>query len=114
MTILQWILISLSQLALVAGQIFLKHGMSHADGKPRKTPIPMPLVAGVFMLTCWFFLWLMLLQKLDLSFIYPFEGMSPVLLVLAAQIFLKERLDSKAWIGVLLIAAGTAFVGASA
>jgi len=97
-----------AQLALVAGQVFLKHGMSGL-GRRRGWNI----TAGIGALTVWFFLWLGLLQKLPLSFVYPFEGISPVLLVLAAWLILKEKLSWQMWVGVGLIAAGTMMVGMS-
>ena len=67
-------------------------------------------IRGIGLLTVWFLLWMGLLQKLDLSFLYPFQGISPVLLVLAAVVFLKERADWRTWLGVALITAGTVLV----
>ena len=54
-----------------------------------------------------------LLRTHDLSLIYPFEGLSPLLLVLAARFFLQETLTWKTWAGVALIALGTVLVGMS-
>ena len=53
------------------------------------------------------------MQKWDLSYIYPFEGISPMLLVLAAWIILKEQMTWRSWIGVGVISAGVALVGMS-
>jgi len=108
------VLILLAQGALVAGQVFLKHGMnltrSPVGGAARIVGI---LLAGIGLLTLWFLLWMGLLQKLDLSYVYPFEGLSPVLLVLAACAILKESLGWKSWTGVGLITLGTIVVGLS-
>jgi len=46
-------------------------------------------------------------------FLYPFQGISPVLLVVAAMVFLKERADWRTWTGVGLITAGTVLVAFS-
>ena len=114
MTIRQLFLVLLSQISLVIGQLLLKHGMNFTT--KGATPLGRVIgyiVAGVSMLTLWFFLWMGLLQQLDLSLVYPFEGMSPVLLVVAAAITLKEPQSVGSWIGIGLIAFGTVLVGAS-
>jgi uncharacterized membrane protein len=108
------ILIILAQIALVAGQIFLKHGMNFTKKEiiPYR-PVVINIFAGITLFTIWFLLWMGLMQKMDLSHLYPFEGISPVLLVIAACIILKERLDLRSWAGVVLIALGTLLVGIS-
>jgi len=114
MTAMSLALILTAQVALVAGQVFLKHAMA-ATTRPTapRGGMARNLVAGVGMLTAWFLLWMGLLQKLDLSFVYPFEGISPLLLVIAAWIILKEKLTLRTWLGVILIGVGTALVGMS-
>jgi drug/metabolite transporter (DMT)-like permease len=108
------LLIILAQIALVSGQIFLKHGMNFTQTENmRYSPIIRNISAGILALTIWFLLWMGLMQKLDLSYLYPFEGMSPVLLVIATCIILKEKLDLRSWAGVCLIALGTFIVGTS-
>jgi uncharacterized membrane protein len=64
-------------------------------------------------MTLWFFLWLGLLEKLELSHIFPFEGLNPPILVLAAAVFFKERLSPSAWLGMALITAGIVLVTGS-
>ncbi len=114
MTLSLLIIVLLAQVALVTGQIFLKHGMSQTTAPARRPwRIADHIAAGIAMLTAWFLLWMGLLQKLDISFVYPFEGISPVLLVLAAGLVLRERMGWKMWTGVALIAVGTALVGLS-
>jgi len=107
-------LILLSQLAQVAGQVLLKHGMSQVGKTPRRAgPLLWGLGGGIALLTAWFGLWMGLMQKLDLSLLYPFTGLSPVLMVLAAGVFLRERADWRTWLGVALITAGTVLVAFS-
>jgi drug/metabolite transporter (DMT)-like permease len=110
-TLLALVLVLVSQVALVTGQILLKHGMNHFGKKPRQLGrVVWGLGGGIAMMTVWFLLWMGLLQKMDLSFLCPFQGITPVLLVLAAGIFLKERADRRTWMGVGLITAGTFLV----
>jgi undecaprenyl phosphate-alpha-L-ara4N flippase subunit ArnE len=88
--------------------------MSSAGKTPqRRGPILWGLGGGIALLTVWFGLWMGLMQKLDLSLLYPFMGLSPVLMVLAAVVFLRERADWRTWLGVALITAGTVLVAFS-
>ena len=104
MTALAVLLASVSQLFLVAGQLLLKRGM-------RVTPVRIGSIAGgIALLSTWFFLWLGLLANWDLSRLFPFEGLNPVLVVIGASLFLKERVPLLGWIGILLISAGVAIV----
>lgn len=103
-----------SQVCLVTGQLLTKHAMNAVN----LSPVPWAKVSGRFALgimalTLWFFLWVGLLQKKDLSYIYPFEGISPVLIVAGATAFLKEKPRPRAWLGIGLIAAGIMLVSAS-
>ena len=103
-----------SQLCLVIGQLLLKHAMTHTN----LTPIPwrrvVPLFSlGISILTGWFFLWGGLLQRKDLSYVYPFEGMGPALMLIGAWLFLKEKLTLQCCIGIGLISLGIAIVSAS-
>lgn len=68
------------------------------------------LAPGIACMTAWFFLWLGLLQRLELSHIFPFEGLNPALMVLAAWFFLNERMSARAWLGIALITVGIALV----
>ena len=95
------------EIALVGGQLLLKRAMSATP--PRLTT----LGAGIACLTAWFFLWLALLARWDLSRLFPFEGLNPALVVLGAALFLKERVPPMTWAGIALISAGVAIVTAS-
>jgi len=105
MTLVQLGLILLAQVSQVAGQVLLKQGMTRTAGRLSR------VAAGTAMLAFWFLAWLKLLQGLDLSYLYPFEGLSLVLLVLASILFLGERLQGSTWMGLALIAAGMVLVG---
>ena len=107
-------LLVLSQLVLVASQIFLKNATNLAARVPR----PWPGVIAHFALflaamTLWFLMWLGFLQTMPLSKVLPWEGLSPVLLVLGAALFLREKIRPAAWLGMLLISAGVVLVSVS-
>jgi uncharacterized membrane protein len=93
------------QVLIVVGQIELKRGVS---GK--KLP---PFVLGIFCMAVWFFLWLGLMGKWDLSRLYPFEGLNPALMAIGAWLVLKEKLPLSAWAGLALVCVGVAVVAGS-
>src|SRR3569623_1501722 len=103
----------LCQFCLVVGQLFLKRGMApatpSASGRGLVSGLP-SLAAGIGLLSAWFFLWLGLLQRWELSQLFPFEGLNPALIVLGAWLFLRERVPLYAWVGIALISAGVALV----
>jgi drug/metabolite transporter (DMT)-like permease len=103
-----------SQVLLVASQLFLKHALNLSDRAPRPWP-RVVLNFGLFiaLMTLWFLLWLGFLQTMPLSQVLPWEGLSPVLLVLGAAIFLREKITRAAWIGMALISAGVVLVSLS-
>ena len=109
MTLLAIILCVAAQLFFVSGQMFFKHAMNEAQPKPLAGKARLLLV-GVASQTIWFFLWLGLLQKWELSRIFPFEGLNPLLLVLCAWLILKETLTVESWVGIALITAGLTLV----
>jgi len=97
----------LCQLFLIAGQLLLKRAMSSA-------PIRYPLLAGgIGLLSAWFFTWLGLLSKWDLSRLFPFEGLNPVMIVIGAAVFLKEKIPLSGWIAMAFISAGVVLVSMS-
>jgi drug/metabolite transporter (DMT)-like permease len=108
-TLLVFCLILFSGTCSVTGQIFFKHAMSgHVrSGKPRRS---LNLAAGVLAMTVGFFTWLTLLQRFNLSYLYPFEGLDNVILAFGAWLFLQERMTSELWLGMILICFGTMLI----
>jgi uncharacterized membrane protein len=103
-----------SQVVLVASQLFLKHAMNLADHQPpRWAGVILHFIIFIALMTFWFLLWLGFLQTMPLSQVLPWEGLSPVLLVLGAAIFLREKISRAAWLGVGLISAGVVLVSLS-
>ncbi len=114
MSLLAWVLIVISQIALVAGQIYLKRAMSRRErpGGASRGWIGL-LVAGIAAMTVWFLLWLGVMPHVELSKQMPMEGISPILIVLGAALFLRERLNARGWAGVILTCVGVLLVSAS-
>ncbi len=68
---------------------------------------------GIALMTLSFFLTLGLLQRFDLSYLYPFQGLSVIIISLMAAVMLKEKLTLQLTIGALLISAGIVLVSLS-
>jgi drug/metabolite transporter (DMT)-like permease len=114
MSLLAWLIIILSQLALVAAQIVMKRAMSRREQGGEKARGWIGLLAiGIATMTLWFLLWIGLMHKIELSKLMPLEGISPLLIVLGAAVFLHERLNWRGWAGVGLTCLGVLLVSAS-
>ena len=102
------------QLLVVTGQLLLKRAMNATvgDGASWSTGVRRLAVALTFM-TAWFFLWLGLLQRWEISRLFPFEGLNPAIIALAAGLLLKERLPLASWVGIGLISVGLVLVAGS-
>jgi len=94
------------QFFLVAGQIFFKRAMRETPAPRSKSAAYNQLALGILAMSVWFFIWIGLLENEKLSRIFPFEGLNPVLLVIASWLLLKERLTWNTGAGILLICMG--------
>jgi uncharacterized membrane protein len=107
-------LILLALVTFVAGQIFLKHAMeSTSQAGFKKSGVAVRLSVGILLMTISFFLTLGLLQRFDLSYLYPFQGLSVIIISLIAAAVLKETLTWRLMIGAILITAGVVLVSMS-
>jgi uncharacterized membrane protein len=114
MTLWSLVLILVWLLTFVAGQLFFKRAMELSTVAGfRNRKIISILSAGIFPMTISFFLNLGLLQRFDLSYLYPFQGLSVIIITLLAAIVLKEKLTLQLTIGALLISAGVVLVSMS-
>lgn len=108
---LTFILIAL--VSFVGGQLFLKHAMQPGQSGRTKRGFIGLLTAGISLMTVSFFLTLGLLQRFDLSYLYPFQGLSTIIISLLAALVLKEKLSLRLTVGALLISAGIVLVSIS-
>jgi uncharacterized membrane protein len=98
----------------VAGQLFFKRAMdlsSNLGFRNHKTISTLSI--GILVMTTSFCLNLGLLQRFDLSYLYPFQGSSIIIITLLAAIVLKEKLTPRLILGTLLITSGVVLVSLS-
>ncbi len=112
MTPALWLLVIVSQVALVGGQIFLKRAMLRRE-QPDSRGWLLTLSLGIATMTVWFLTWLGAMHRLDLSQQMPLEGLSPLFIVFGSMFFFGERLNWKGWLGVGLTSLGVVLVSAS-
>ena len=112
MTAIALVLVLVALVAHTAGQIFLKHAMgsSHSEAGFRSRSVIVPFAIGIALMTTQFFLVLGLLQRYDLSLIYPFQGLGVIVITLLAGITLREKLSLQLVVGSLLISVGVVLV----
>jgi drug/metabolite transporter (DMT)-like permease len=106
-----FLLIVISLVTFVAAQLILKRAMEFsATNGMRNSYFMARVVIGVFLMTVSFFLTLGLLQRFDLSYLYPFQGLSVIFITILAAVVLKEKLSARLIIGALMITAGILLV----
>jgi uncharacterized membrane protein len=107
-------LILIALVSFVAGQLLLKRAMeSTGQNGFRNTRFISLLSAGILLMTISFFVTLGLLQHFDLSYLYPFQGLSVIIISVMAAVVLKEKLTLRLTIGAVLITAGVVLVSLS-
>ena len=114
MNLLAFSFILTSLVTFVAGQLFLKRAMeSTAKTDSTRARFIRLLGGGIFLMTISFFLTLGLLQRFDLSYLYPFQGLSVLIISFAAAIVLREKLTLQLTVGAALITIGIVLVSLS-
>jgi drug/metabolite transporter (DMT)-like permease len=110
MTPISALLITLTLFSFVAGQLLLKHAMQH---ELSSAPFLKFFAAGLVAMTFSFFVTLGLLRHFDLSYLYPFQGLSVVIITILAAVILREKLTPQLLFGATLISAGVVLVSLS-
>ena len=114
MSFLAFFFIVVSLLSFVAAQLILKRAMEATTTTGfRNLRFVSKFAGGIALMTVSFFLTLGLLQRFDLSYLYPFQGLSVIFITLMAAVVLKEKLNLRLTIGALLISAGIVLVSFS-
>ena len=114
MNLVALVLILVALFTFVGGQIFVKHAMeSTTHAQYQKPRVGRQLFAGILLMTISFFITLGLLERFDLSYLYPFQGLSSIIICLIAAVVLKEKLSAPLLIGAGLITAGVVLVSMS-
>jgi uncharacterized membrane protein len=111
---LAFFFIVVSLLSFVAAQLILKRAMEATRTTGfRNIRFVSKVTSGIILMTISFFLTLGLLQRFDLSYLYPFQGLSVIFITLMAAVVLKEKLNMRLAIGALLISIGIVLVSLS-
>ena len=114
MNFLAFLFVVTSLLTFVAAQLILKRAMEFsATSSMRNAYFVSRVATGVALMTVSFFLTLGLLQRFDLSYLYPFQGLSVIFIMILAGVVLKEKLSVRLTVGALLITAGIVLVSMS-
>jgi drug/metabolite transporter (DMT)-like permease len=100
------------------GQISMKKGISdtnyigiRAIAKNIFKVLTSPfIILGLLFYAISSLLWLSSMAKLDISFMYPLVSMGYFITAFFAAVFLKERISTTRWTGIILILAGSLFI----
>lgn len=112
MSSLAALLIFSSLVLFVVGQLLLKRAMDLSSAwKTRRFGVFFS--AGIASMTVSFFITLGLLQRFELSYLYPFQGLSVLIIACAGAVMLRERLTLQLFVGSLCISAGIVLVSLS-
>lgn len=116
-----WLLILVSVVAGVSGQVSIKWGVTHAP--PFKIPVlwsisplfqsPLTLL-GLALYGLGAVSWIAILKRMDLSYAYPFLALNFVLIALVSGFFLGESIPPMRWAGLGLICCGIILVARGA
>ena len=115
------LLILLSITIAVGGQVLLKIGLNKigemsinsasALGNFFISVIKSPLVVtGLFCYVISAAIWLVVLSAVDLSFAYPFIGLTYVLILIVSKFVLKEDVNPIRWAGAAIITIGVVVI----
>ena len=114
MSALAAFLIFLSVSCFVAGQILLKHAVDiTARESYSRLRAARVFAVAIAAFAINFFVNIGLLQRFDLSYFFPFQGLSVIFIAFAAAWILKEKLSLRLTIGSIVIAAGVVLVSLS-
>ncbi|NOK57345.1 MAG: hypothetical protein GFH27_549309n79 [Chloroflexi bacterium AL-W] len=105
----------------VAGQLLLKQGMSQmgtldisAMGVPmiawRMATSPF-VIGGLLVYASGTFFWLLVLNRVPLSYSYPFISLGIVLGTLSAWGIFREDIPPMRWVGLMVVCVGVIIVG---
>lgn len=117
-------MIWLSVLLSAVAQVFLKHGLNRVTrrrvGGPSHPAALLLAVATESWIWLWGLsfvaataLWLLGLQRLDLSYAFPLLSIGYILVNLLSMFFFKERVDGMRWIAVAIISLGVILIAGS-
>ncbi|MFH1387098.1 MAG: EamA family transporter [bacterium] len=118
---MNYVIMATSILLAVAGQLLMKKGMMAFGSFPASQLlvkiIPMFLNPWVFFGFACFGLssifWLIVLSRMQLSFVYPMVSVAYVLVAICSMVFFKENVSLVRWAGIAVIIAGVFLISRS-
>jgi len=119
--VVNYLILFISVLLSVIGQLLMKQGMNQFGSFPitqiASKTIPMILNPWVFTGFVSFGLssifWLAVLSRLNLSVAYPMVSLAYVVIAIASVIIFKENVTLVRWIGILVIVFGVFLISRS-
>lgn len=114
MTSLAALLIFVSVTCFVAGQILLKHAVDITEREIySRRHATIVFASAIIVFAANFFINIGLLQRFDLSYFFPFQGLSVILIAFVGAYVLKEKLTLRLTIGSIVISLGVILVSLS-
>jgi drug/metabolite transporter (DMT)-like permease len=114
------VLLLLSVLTNTISQLSLKRGIMTVKGVNFRQPATVVRVLRNVFILVWLvllipsmLLWLKAISMVDLSFAYPFLSLNMVFISMGSVAFLKERVTTKQWSGIILILVGIILISQS-
>jgi drug/metabolite transporter (DMT)-like permease len=117
-------MIWLSVVLSAGAQVFLKHGLNRIRDRRQGMPASsLSLIIAVFG-EAWVWLWaasfvaatglwLLGVQRLDLSYAFPLLSLGYILVNLLSMILFRERVDGMRWLAVAIISVGVILIARS-
>lgn len=114
MTLLAALLIFVTVTCFVAGQILLKHAVDITERAVySRRHATIVFTCAIIVFAANFFINIGLLQRFDLSYFFPFQGLSVILIAFVGAYLLKEKLTLRLTIGSIVISLGVILVSLS-
>ena len=112
---MRFVLIFIPIILAAIGQLILKIGMNKlGEVNLIKTFLNPTVILGLFFYGASLILWLMVLSKEKLSFVYPLVAFSYVVTVFMSKIILKEPVPNLRWVGLGVIIIGILIIAKTA
>jgi multidrug transporter EmrE-like cation transporter len=113
-----YVLLLVAIMLSVAGQLLLKHGMSHRPGFRLADVLALTrdvsVVSGFGCYAISVLLYFSALGSLNLSLAYPTVSLGYVLVIGLSRVLFKEPISLARWMAVIIICVGVALVGLGA
>lgn len=124
LTLKIFLLIILNDIGDTVAQLLMKKGLAHTgissvnfgnmlEFASRSSSSPLVWL-GLFIFVMNFFVWIIILSRVDLSIAMPVGSTSYIFVPIVAMIFLHEHVGPLRWLGIVLIILGIHFVSQSA